>query len=156
MNQTMNDLIKQFYTAFQNLNADKMIDCYHIEIEFEDPAFGKLKGDKAKNMWRMLCKNSKDLKINFSNIQADNNKGKVHWEAHYTFKQTGREVHNIIDAEFEFKDGKIIKHTDYFNLHKWAKQALGFKGWLLGGTSFFKNKLNRQTKKLLDKFNQFE
>ena len=149
----MNDLIEQFYTAFQNLNADKMIDCYHTEIEFEDPAFGKLKGDKSKNMWRMLCKNSKDLEINFSNIQSDNNKGKVHWEARYTFRQTGREVHNIIDAEFEFKDGKIIKHTDHFDLHKWAKQALGIKGWLLGGTSFFKNKLNRQTKKLLDKFN---
>jgi len=150
MNEAMNDLIKQFYTALQNLNAEKMIDCYHTEIEFEDPAFGKLKGDKAKNMWRMLCKNSEDLEINFSNIQTDNNKGKVRWEAHYTFRQTGREVRNIIDAEFEFKDGKIIKHTDYFDLHKWAKQALGIKGCLLGGTSFFKNKLNRQTKKLLE------
>jgi len=29
---------------------------------------------------------------------------------------------------------------------------MGLKGWLLGGTSFFKNKLQNQTQKLLQKF----
>ena len=70
------------------------------------------------------------------------------------FSKTGRKVHNIVNAEFEFKDSKIIKHTDSFNLHKWASQAIGFKGSLLGGTTFFKNKLNLQTRKMLNDFKE--
>ena len=100
----------------------------------------------------MLCENGKDLKVIYSDISYDQNNGKAHWEATYLFSQTGKTVHNKIDAKFEFKDGLIIKHTDDFDLHKWAKQALGFKGALLGGTNFFKKKLNKQTTHLLGKF----
>lgn len=148
----MKDLIKDFYTAFQNMDAEEMCACYHNDIEFEDPAFGKLKGDRAKNMWRMLCQNAKDFKIEFSDITVNEKDGTAHWEAHYIFSKTGKKVHNIVDAKFEFKDGKISKHIDTFDLHKWAKQAMGFKGLLLGGTSFFKKKLNQQTNILLNKF----
>ena len=150
----MKSLIETFYTAFQNKDAETMVSCYHDEIIFCDPAFGELKGEDAKSMWRMLCRNSKDLKIEFSDISASLKKGAVHWEAWYTFSKTGREVHNIVDAEFEFKNSKIIKHTDTFNLHKWASQAMGLKGKLFGGTNFFKNKLQKQTNKLLNDFKE--
>ncbi len=148
----MTDILDKFYTSFQNLDAEGMAACYHDDIEFEDPAFGLLKGEKAGNMWRMLCANAKDLKINYSVISADENHGKVRWVADYTFHRTGRVVHNEISAVFEFKDGKIIKHTDHFNLRKWARQAIGMKGAILGGTAFFKKKLNQQTNKLLSNF----
>ena len=148
----MKNLIETFYTGLKERNADKMIACYHDDIVFEDPAFGKLKGERAKKMWQMLCKNGKNLHIDFSNIKADDQQGSAHWEAKYTFSQTGRSVHNKVDAQFEFKDGKIIRHTDHFNLHQWAGQAMGWKGKLLGGTNFFKNKLHQQTNKTLDQF----
>jgi len=150
----MEQLITKFYTAFKNLDAQAMVSCYHENIEFEDPAFGKLYGEHAKNMWWMLCQNAKELEVEFSKIKVNNNKGSAHWEVHYIFSQTGKKVYNSIDATFEFKDGLILKHTDNFNLHKWAKQALGFKGLLIGGTSFFKKKLQQQTSKLLSKFEQ--
>ncbi|MCB0650800.1 MAG: nuclear transport factor 2 family protein [Saprospiraceae bacterium] len=145
-------LIEQFYTAFQNRDAKKMTALYHEDIEFEDPAFGKLQGDRARAMWKMLCGNATDLKINFSVLEVDDNGGKARWEAFYTFSQTGRKVHNIIDATFRFEDGKIITHKDQFNLRRWATQAMGMRGWLLGGTSFFRKKLHAQTNRLLDKF----
>ena len=148
----MKNLIETFYTGLKERNADKMIACYHDDIVFEDPAFGKLKGERAKKMWQMLCKNGKNLHIDFSNIKADDQQGSAHWEAKYTFSQTGRSVHNKVDAQCEFKDGKIIRHTDHFNLHQWAGQAMGWKGKLLGGTNFFKNKLHQQTNKTLDQF----
>ncbi|OUR91794.1 limonene-1,2-epoxide hydrolase [Flavobacteriales bacterium 34_180_T64] len=150
----MKILIKTFYTAFNNLDAETMISCYHHDIIFEDPAFGILKGEKAKNMWRMLCASQKGntFDVKFSKIEADEKKGSAHWEAFYNFSKTGRSVHNKIDATFEFKDGKIINHIDHFDLHNWAKQAIGFKGFLLGGTSFFKTKLQGQTNALLSKF----
>lgn len=148
----MKEVIKTFYKGFSELDADTMISCYHEDIVFEDPAFGKLKGDRAKGMWKMLCKNAKNFSLEFSQINTDDQKGSAHWEAKYTFSKTGRSVHNKIDAQFEFKDGKIIKHTDYFSLHRWASQAIGWKGKLLGGTGFFKKKINQQTNRMLDKF----
>lgn len=148
------ETITKFYTAFQNLNAEDMVSCYHDNIVFEDPAFGKLHGEHAKNMWRMLCKaqQGKDFHVNFYNVQYNKNTGSAQWEATYIFSKTGRKVHNIITATFKFKDGKIIKHTDFFSLHKWASQALGFKGFLLGWLPFFKSKLQTQTNKLLKQF----
>ncbi|MNG25521.1 hypothetical protein D3C84_1103890 [compost metagenome] len=41
-------------------------------------------------------------------------------------------VENRIHARFLFSDGKIIEHHDSFDLWRWARQALGVKGLLLG------------------------
>lgn len=148
----MKKLIETFYTGLSNLDTETMISCYHDDVVFEDPGFGKLKGDRAKGMWRMLCKNARNFRVEFSQVEANDQKGSAHWEAWYSFSKTGRSVHNKIDAQFEFKDGKIIKHTDHFNLHRWASQAIGWKGALLGWTGFFKKKLIAQTNKMLDNF----
>ncbi len=146
------ELINKFYTAFAKLDSAAMVECYHNDIEFKDPAFGTLKGERAKAMWTMLCKSAKDLKIEFSKVESSETEGSAHWDASYIFSKTGRPVLNKIDAKFEFRDGKIIKHIDTFSLHTWAKQAMGIQGFLLGGTSFFKKKLHQQTNRLLDKF----
>ncbi|MEM5566054.1 nuclear transport factor 2 family protein [Psychroserpens sp. AS72] len=150
----MNSIIENFYSAFKNQDAEVMVACYHDDIVFEDPAFGVLKGEHAKNMWRMLITSQKGkvFRVEYSDINSKNNMGNAKWEAFYKFSKTGRPVHNKIIAHFEFKDGKIIKHTDTFNLHTWSKQAFGLKGLLLGGTSFFKKKLKQQTNTLLTTF----
>lgn len=146
------ELIHTFYTAFQELDAEKMASCYHEDIIFHDPAFGELRGIHASNMWRMLCENQKGkgMVINFE-VRSDNS---AHWEPIYTFSKTGRKVHNVIDAEFEFKDGLIIKHTDHFNLLRWASQALGLSGKIVGWTPFFRKKLRSQTTSLLKRYEQ--
>jgi ketosteroid isomerase-like protein len=155
-NNQHKELIETFYSSFIQLDAESMISCYHENIVFEDPAFGKLKGDRAKNMWRMLCasQKGKDFKVIYSEADANHKNGTARWEASYTFSKTGRRVHNKIDARFEFADGKIIAHRDQFNLRSWAGQALGLKGKLLGGTGFFRKKLQAQTNGMLDKFEQ--
>ena len=139
-------LITEFYTAFAAHDYKRMLACYHDDVEFNDPAFGTLKGDQAKAMWKMLIERSEGkLKV----VSSDVTSSSAHWEAFYLFSKTGRNVHNKIDARFEFKDGKIIRHHDHFNLWTWSRQALGFSGLLLGYTSFFRNKLQAQTRKLL-------
>ena len=150
----MEHIIQKFYDAFKNLDAEGMVACYHDDITFEDPAFGILKGERAGNMWRMLCKSQKgkDFIVEVSDIQTDVDRGNAHWEAFYTFGKTGRRVHNIINAEFKFKDDKIISHKDTFDLYRWSKQALGFSGILYGWTSFFRKKLMSQTNHLLSEF----
>ena len=151
---TMENSIIKFYEAFANKDAETMVSLYHDSIRFHDPAFGELKGERAKNMWRMLCESQKDQEfiVTFHNVQANDEEGMAQWEAKYTFSATNRKVHNKITAQFKFKDGKIIEHIDSFNLHAWSKQALGFTGTLLGGTNFFKKKLQQKTNGLLDSY----
>ena len=149
----MKSLIEKFYTAFQAGDAEQMKACYHDDIVFEDPGFGVLKGERAGKMWEMLLKRSKgELKIQFRDVEANESTGKAFWEAHYTYGPAKRKVHNKIHASFEFKDGKIIKHTDQFDLWSWSSQALGWPGRLMGWTPFFKNKLHQKTNALLDKY----
>ena len=151
-NTTNYNLIKEFYEAFARGDAAAMSICYSDNVYFEDPAFGVLKGNEAKTMWEMLIKSSKgELKISFSDIEINGNKGTAKWRAEYEFSQTGRKVLNQITANFEFSDGKIVKHIDEFNLWKWSKQALGKIGWLLGWSSFFKKNLQKKTNHLLKK-----
>lgn len=151
------ELINQFYISFANKDIEGMLACYHPQIAFEDPAFGKLQGKRAGDMWRMLLSNDKaGLKITFSDVQADEKSGSANWTADYTFGQSGRRVHNVISARFEFKDKLIYRHQDHFNLHRWAKQALGMSGFVLGWTSFFKQKLQKKANRNLDYFIQKE
>ena len=109
------ELIEKFYTSFANRDAKGMISCYHEDICFEDPAFGKLYGDDAKAMWQMLLSRNSGLKISFNTIETSEKKGAANWVAEYIFVQTGRNVINRVAAQFEFSEGKIIKHTDYFD-----------------------------------------
>ncbi|MEO1257907.1 MAG: nuclear transport factor 2 family protein [Bacteroidota bacterium] len=153
MSQANKKVIEQFYTAFQNGDVEKMIACYHTKIVFEDPAFGVLKGAEAGSMWRMLIERGKgNIDISYSDVQADEQNGSAHWEAKYPFSKTGRKVHNKIDASFQFKDGKIIQHTDKFDLWKWSSMALGMSGTLLGWTPFMRNKIKQLSRGLLKKY----
>ncbi|MDQ3046365.1 MAG: nuclear transport factor 2 family protein [Bacteroidota bacterium] len=146
-------IINKFYNSFAAGDAEAMVECYAPDIIFEDPAFGILIGDDAKNMWRMLIERSNGgLKINHSNVKSNATSGSAEWIADYPFASTGRSVVNKISATFEFKDGKIIEHTDHFDLWKWSRQALGLKGILLGWTSIFKKSLHKQTTSLLIKY----
>lgn len=141
-------LIDTFYTAFAAGDAETMVSCYHPQVQFEDPAFGKLTGQDAKDMWRMLvAQGGEGLKVEHkhvrvtpvANVSAHPYVGFAHWDADYTFSLTGNPVHNSIDAAFTFKDGLIYTHKDSFDFQRWSSQALGLPGIFLGGHPFFQN-----------------
>ena len=145
-------LITQFYNAFARGDYAAMTACYHPEIRFQDPAFGVLKGERAKKMWEMLLSSGTKVDISFSNVQSTVKTGSVKWVAAYTFGKKQRKVVNRINAQFRFKDGLIIEHTDTFSLWKWSRQALGLPGWLLGWTPFMRKKIQQTSNKQLDRF----
>jgi hypothetical protein len=72
--------------------------------------------------------------------------------ARYLFSQTGRTVVNRIEARFVFRDGLIAEHHDTFDLWRWSRQALGFKGVLLGWTPFVQRAIRAQARKGLDAY----
>lgn len=147
-------LIHTFYTAFQNKDYKTMQACYADNLVFNDEAFQNLSSQEAKAMWHMLIQNGKDLVLSFDNIQADDTSGTCDWMATYTFSRTKNKVMNRIHANFSFENGKIVRHTDSFPFYKWASQAFGLTGKLIGWTPFFKQKIRTETKKLLSKFMQ--
>ena len=66
--------------------------------------------------------------------------------------RSGRAVHNDIEAELEVRDGRIVRHRDEFSFPRWARQALGAPGLLLGWTPFLKRKVQAQAALALEKF----
>ena len=118
-------LIAKFYEALDRRDAPTMIACYAPEATFTDPVFGKLDAAGVAAMWRMLCERGKDLVITFD-------------------RPTGRRVVNEIDAAFTFRHGLIVEHVDTFNLKRWAKQALGLSGHVLGFTPLLAPMVRKQ------------
>jgi ketosteroid isomerase-like protein len=146
------ELIQRLYDAFSAADAEGMAACYHAEAHFSDPVFPDLRGAQPGNMWRMLLSRSTGLDVTVSAIEADDDKGKARWEAHYKFGPKQRPVINLIDAQFEFRDGLIVRHIDTFDLWAWSRQALGLPGILLGWSSFLRSKIQGTVAKDLAKF----
>jgi ketosteroid isomerase-like protein len=145
-------VITRFYQAFQRLDAEEMGRCYAPDVRFTDPAFGTLSGGDAVDMWRMLTTRARNFSLTFSNVQADAQGGSADWEATYLFSQTGRTVVNRIRASFVVRNGLIVEHRDHFDMWRWAAQALGIKGVLLGWTPLLKNTVRRQARNGLRQF----
>lgn len=152
---TNEEIISNFYSAFQQLDADSMNSHYSEDIVFYDPAFELLRGDEARAMWQMLCKNARNFSLTFNNIRnLGDDYYTCDWVATYTFSKTGRQVVNKIKAHMKIINGKIIEHSDAFSLHQWSRQALGFSGWLLGWNSFFQRKIKNTARRNLLHFMQ--
>lgn len=145
-------LIEKFYTAFARADAATMAGCYASNAQFSDPVFPNLSGEEIGDMWRMLTSRAQNFSLVFDGIVADEKYGKAHWIATYTFSQTGRTVINDIHARFVFDEGKIVRHTDHFQLWRWARQALGMKGMLLGWASPVQRAIQKQAAKGLSAF----
>jgi hypothetical protein len=146
--------IETFYAAFERLDGAAMAACYAEDARFDDEAFSLTGRREIGGMWSMLCEavkaKGRDVwKLDVSAI-TDNS---AHWEAHYRFSATGRMVHNIIEAKFEFNAaGLITRHRDSFDFWRWSRQALGAPGMLLGWSPFLRGKVRAQAAANLTKF----
>ena len=145
-------LIERFYGAFDEGDGETMAACYAPDVRFSDPVFPDLRGSQAGAMWRMLTSAPGDLRIELLEHQADEARGSAHWRARYTFTETGRAVVNDIHASFRFEDDLIVEHRDDFSFHRWARQALGPVGLLLGWTPLVRSAVRRKAAARLERF----
>lgn len=145
-------LVQRFYDAFAKGDAETMAACYHADVVFRDPVFGELHGDRARDMWRMLCGRAKDLQVVASDVVADDEQGSARWVATYTFGKARRPVRNDIRARFVFRDGLIARHEDDFDLWAWSRMALGAPGLLLGWTPIVQKRIRADALRGLDTY----
>ena len=146
--------IERLYAAFRRLDAETMAACYAPDARFDDEAFSLQGREGIGAMWAMLCDAVKAKGRDVWKLETrDITERSAHWEPTYRFSATGRMVHNIIDAEFEFDGAGLIKrHRDHFDFWRWARQALGLPGVLLGWTPMLRAKVRAQAAKNLDRF----
>ncbi len=145
-------LIDRFYDAFAKHDGVAMAACYAPSARFDDPAFPGLHGDEPGLMWRMLTERGADLTVELLERDADGDNGTAHWVADYTFAQSGRKVHNDVQASFRFNDGLIAEHRDDFDFHTWARQALGLQGLLLGWAPPMQKAVQKKARAHLDDY----
>ena len=146
------ELIERFYAAFAARDGDGMGACYAPDATFSDPVFRNLRGAEPAAMWRMLTSRGADLEIELLERATEDDRGSARWKATYTFTQTGRPVVNDVRARFRFADGLIIDHRDEFSFYRWARQALGPVGMLLGWTPVLRSSVRRKARAGLDEY----
>ena len=152
MTNSNDQLIQRFYAAFKAHDGKEMAACYAPDAHFSDPVFVDLNGEEPGAMWTMLTARADDLDVQLVEHAADGDAGSARWIASYTFTQTGHKVVNDVRAAFRFRDGLIVDHVDTFDFGKWARQALGMTGKLLGWTPMVRSKVRKQARAGLDKF----
>lgn len=147
------ELIRKFYSAFQQKDFLTMQSCYHPNAQFWDPVFQNLYSKEVRAMWQMLLTSAKDLRIEFTDPRRTGEETiYVQWDAWYTFSKTGRPVHNAVKSYFIIRDGLIHNQLDGFSFWRWSRQALGVTGWFLGWTPIVSNKVRATARKSLEKF----
>ena len=142
-------MIEHLYASFARRDAAAMAACYAPDAHFRDPVFD-VEGEEVAAMWTMLCERGRDLAVEWRDVKADDATGSAHWEARYTFSITGRKVHNLVEAQFTFRDGLIVTHIDTFNLWRWGRMALGPKAVVLGWTPFVRKAIRSEARRGFD------
>ena len=134
------ETLHSLYQAFATRDGEAMAAQYAPDAEFEDPVF-QLSGRDVGDMWRMLTSRGEgELRISYQVVGDD----RVDWTADYVFG--GHPVHNIVTSSFTFApDGRISTQVDTFDFPRWAGQALGWKGKLLGRFGFFHAAVRKAT-----------
>lgn len=148
------ELLTRFYAAFDRRDGDAMAACYAPDARFSDPVFPDLRGAEPGAMWRMLTSRADDLRVELLDRSADDTAGSARCMARYTFAQTGRPVVNHIQSTFVFAGGLIVEQHDTFDFHRWARQALGLPGLLLGWTPLLRSSVQARARKSLDAWMQ--
>jgi ketosteroid isomerase-like protein len=142
------ETIKRLYDALDRRDGDGAAACYTDDAVFEDPAFGRLEDGAVKDMWRMLCERSDDLRVDLVDHGADS----AHWIARYTFVASGRGVVNDIRSRFVFEGDLIREQVDTFSLRRWGAQALGPRGTALGAAGLLGRAVRKQARGQLERY----
>ncbi|CAE6516513.1 unnamed protein product [Rhizoctonia solani] len=155
MDQSPVAVATKWFEAYSAGNFEGMKSLATDDYTFEDPAFGKLEGERALSMYKMFT-STRDKTEAVWNVhevkpsESDPQRAIVKFEAIYKFN--GRPVTNQITSTILVIDGKVKEQVDAFDVPKWAEQSLGLLGWLFGGFTFLHNTIQKKANTSLDGF----
>ncbi|MDQ2870776.1 MAG: nuclear transport factor 2 family protein [Acidobacteriota bacterium] len=135
-------VLTAFFDALARRDGDAVAALYAPDARFEDEIF-RLDGADVPKMWRALLHGSKTLEVSYTIARAGSGSGTVEWTARYTYPGGGPVV-NVILSELDLAGGTIVRQRDRFDFPRWAAQALGRPGRLLGGFEWFRRAVSRK------------
>ena len=138
------EVLTRFYDALSRRDGETMASLYSPDASFEDEIY-RLRGEDVGKMWRGLMSRAKTLTVSYTIAKAGAGDGTVEWTARYDYPGGGPVV-NVILSELELA-GKIVRQRDRFDFPRWAAQALGTKGKLLGRFEWFRRVVSREAAK---------
>jgi len=146
--------IERLYDALGRADGETMADCYAPSATFTDPVFVGLSDGEPGDMWRMLTSRAQGMTVELLEHETEgSDRGSAHWVARYTFAQTGRPVVNDVRSVFRFDgSGRIVDQQDDFDFWRWARQALGRSGLLLGWTPVLQHQVRDRARAGLEAF----
>jgi len=134
--------LTRFFEAFTQRDGETMARLYTPDATFEDPIF-RLRGAEIGTMWVGLMRRSRDWSLAYTIAQAKQRSGVVEWTARYRFGGK-MPVVNVVLSEIELENGLISRQVDQFDFRRWAAQALGTPGKLLGRFEWFRRGVSRK------------
>ena len=137
--------LTRFYDALARKDGAALSQMYAPAATFEDPVF-RLRGAEIGRMWKGLLGRARDFGVAYRIARAAPDRGTVEWTARYLFAGR-RPVVNVILSELRFENGRVVEHRDAFDFPRWAAQALGGPGRLLGRFEWFRNSVARKARR---------
>lgn len=146
--------IERLYHGLAAHDGEAMAACYAAGATFNDPVFTGLHDGEAQDMWRMLTSRAADMTVELvAHDATGDGRGTANWVATYVFSATGNRVVNDVQSVFRFDaEGLIVDQQDDFDFWRWARQALGRTGLLLGWTPALLHKVRDRSKSQLAAF----
>lgn len=148
------DTVERLYAGLAAHDGEAMAVCYAPGATFSDPLFTGLHDGEPQDMWRMLTSRAGDMTVELvAHDATGDGRGTANWVATYVFSATGNRVVNDVQSVFLFDpDGLIVDQQDDFDFWRWARQALGRTGLLLGWTPVLLHKVRDRSKGQLAAF----
>lgn len=140
----------RFFDAFAVGDWHAMGRLYAPQARFSDPLFPQLDAEQVRALWQMLLTQAQGFRLSYRIDAESDHAARVLWVAHYLYGR--RPVVNRVVSEMQLGAGCILVQNDHFNLWRWARQALGLTGWLLGGTPLLRRRLRREAAVRLQAF----
>jgi len=137
------NVITGLYNAYKERNPELMASFYTEDASFKDEIFGEVTGQEIPKVWEVVHSTTSNFYLYFHIVNVNKNLATVNSQLSYTFKHTGRKIDISITSIFRFENGKIRHQVDEYSLWKWASQAFGVSGFLLGWNPKFKNKIRQ-------------
>jgi hypothetical protein len=145
-------VVTRFYEAFKARDPATMGACYADTATFSDPIFPDLDAAGVRAMWSMLLSRGSELALTYEILEETPTSARIKWIAHYTMSSTGHQVENHVETAMGIANDRIVTQVDDFVFWRWAKQALGWRGRLLGWAPTLRGKVQAQAAKGLTAF----
>ena len=137
-------LLEKLFTSLDKHDHPAMADCYYSGATFKDIAFHLRNKKQIHAMWHMICEG--DIRTSFDIVEVDDRTAKVKVVDDYTFRSSGRKVHNVVESRFWLRNGSIVAQQDTCDARDWAGMALGgVNGFLAGRLAFLRRAKARKT-----------